>query len=183
MNKSFLFVVSSTRRDGNSETLARHAARALSADCTQRWLRLLDHPLPPFFDTRHDTGYQPPEGAAKLLCDATLAATDLVIVTPVNWYSVSWPAKLYLDHWSAWMRVEGLNFQKTLAGRNLWAVVTDSDREDEGSAQPVVDVLARTADFMSMHWRGALLGHANKPGEIAGEATALAAAQRYFSAG
>jgi hypothetical protein len=65
----------------------------------------------------------------------------------------------------------------------LWAVVTDSDREDEGSAQPVVDVLARTADFMSMHWRGALLGHANKPGEIAGEATALAAAQRYFSAG
>jgi hypothetical protein len=60
--------------------------------------------------------YTAPEGNAKRVCDATLSATDLVIVTPVNWYSVSWPTKLYLDHWSAWMRIPELAFAATLAG-------------------------------------------------------------------
>lgn len=178
--RKFLFVVASTRPEGNSERLARRAASSL-ADAEQTWLRLIDHPLPPFFDTRHSTGYQPPEGAARFLCEATLAATDLVIVTPVNWYSVSWPAKLYLDHWSAWMRIPELAFQKTLAGRSLWAIVVDSDDEAAGSSAPTVDMLRRTADYMHMQWRGALVGHANRPGEIEQDQTAWAAAERYFA--
>ena len=179
--RSFLFLLASTRRDGNSEALARRAATHL-ADAEQRWLHLVDHPLPPFADTRHTTGYGAPEGNAKLLADATLAATDLVLVTPVNWYSVAWPLKLYLDHWSAWMRVPALAFQATLAGRTLWSVIVDSDTDGEGSADPVIDTMRRTADYMTMHWHGALVGHANRPGEIANDATALAAADRYFSA-
>ncbi len=180
MKRNFLFVVSSTRRDGNSESLAQHAARFLEPECEQRWLRLIDHPLPAFFDMRHSSGYPPPEGQAKLLCDATLAATDLVLVTPVYWYSVSWPAKLYLDHWSAWMRAPELRFRERMAGRNLWAVTSDSDTADEGSAKPVVDVLQRTAEYMSMRWAGALIGHANRPGEIRGHGGALSAAETFF---
>lgn len=177
--RSFLFVLASTRPDGNSETLARRAAAKLEAE--QRWLRLVDHPLPPFADTRHSTGYAPPEGNAKLLAEATLAATDLVIVTPVNWYSVSWPAKLYLDHWSAWQRIPALAWKETLAGRSMWSVIVDSDTDAEGSANPVVDAMRRTAEYMKMHWRGALVGHANRPGEIANDAAALAAADAYFA--
>ena len=179
--RSFLFLLSSTRENGNSEQLARRAARALPADASQRWLRLVDHPLPPFADTRHTTGYAAPDGNARLLADATLAATDLVFVTPVNWYSVSWPCKLYLDHWSAWQRLPELAFAKTLAGRTLWAIVVDSDRDDAGgSALPVVDTLRRTAEYMAMRWYGALVGHANRPGDIENDAAALAAADRYF---
>jgi multimeric flavodoxin WrbA len=178
--KRFVFVLASTRRDGNSELLARHAARALPADAEQVWLPLIDHPLPPFSDARHSTGYAPPDGNAKHVCDVTLTATDLVLVTPVYWYSVAWPAKLYLDHWSAWMRVPELAFGATLAGRRLWGVVVDSDTDDEGSSTPVVDVLRRTAAYMDMQWCGALVGHANRPGEIAGDAAALTAAERFF---
>ena len=178
MQRRFLFVLGSTREGGNSEQLARFAARELPGEAT--WLRLIDHPLPPFFDTRHGTGYTAPDGNAKLVCDATLAATDLVIVTPVNWYSVSWPTKLYLDHWSGWMRIPELHFKETLAARHLWAVIVDSDDEASGSANPVIDTLARTADYMAMQWKGALLGHANRPGEIERDATALAAAATYF---
>ena len=180
MTRNFLFVLASTRREGNSEALARHAADALPPECGKQWLRLIDHPLPAFADTRHGEGYVAPQEEAKLLCEATLAATDLVIVTPVNWYSVSWPAKLYLDHWSAWMRIPALNFSDTLAGRNLWGVVVDADTGNEGSAQPVVEVLRRTAEYMSMRWRGALVGHANRPGEIRSDAAGLAAAERFF---
>src|SRR3954471_19437624 len=151
--RSFLFVVSSTRIGGNTETLARAAARTLSPEFEQTWIRLTDHPLPPFEDTRHSTGYAPPEGNAKLLCDATLAATDLVLVVPVYWYSFPTPLKLYLDHWSAWMRIPQLKFKETLAGRTLHGVVVDSDEDPaDGSSLPVIDALRRTAEYMGMKW-------------------------------
>ena len=181
MNRNFLFVLASTRRDGNSEALARAAARGLEPECAQRWLRLIDHPLPPFVDTRHDGGFAPPEGNARLLCEATLEASDLVIVTPVYWYSLAWPAKLYLDHWSGWMRIPELDFRRKLQDRNLWAVVVDSDAADERSADPVVDALRRTAEYLSMRWSGALLGHGNRPGEVRADAQALERAERFFS--
>jgi multimeric flavodoxin WrbA len=179
--RHFSFVVGSTRDDGNSEALAR--AAPLPAGATASWLLLRQLPLPPFADTRHSTGYVAPAGHAKRLCEATVGATDLVLVTPVNWYSVSWPMKLYLDHWSAWMRIPELAFADTLAGKSLWAVVVDSDDNDaEGSGDPVVDMLRRTAAYMKMRWRGALRGHGNRPGEIAADAAAMARAATYFTA-
>ena len=70
------------------------------------------------------------------------------------------------------MRVPELAFAKTMAGRSLWAVVVDSDDEAAGTAAPVVDALRRTADYLDMRWRGALIGHANPPGEIAADQAA-----------
>ena len=66
----FLFVLGSSRRDGNTEQLARHAARHLPADAEQRWLWLGDIPLTAFADTRHDDALPPPAGNEKLLLDA-----------------------------------------------------------------------------------------------------------------
>lgn len=177
----FLFVLGSTRADGNSERLARAAAAQLPGAVAQRWARLIDDPLPPFFDTRHSTGYGPLDGAGRRWVDLTLAATDLVIVTPVNWYSVAWPVKLYLDHMTAWLRVPELAFAATLAGRSLWAVVVDADDEGSGAAEPVVDALRRTADYLDLRWRGALVGHANRPGDIAADRAAQLAAATYFT--
>ncbi len=180
MHSSFLFVLASTRVDGNSERLARRAATWLPEGAEARWLRLTDHPLSPFADTRHSTGYAAPEGEARLLRDATLAASDLVIVTPVYWYGVSWPAKLYLDHWSAWMRDPELAFKPAMAGKRMWAVMVDSDTEQEGSSSPAIDMLRRTAEYLEMKWQGVLIGHANRPGEIEQHAAAMAAAEGFF---
>jgi len=180
--RRFLFVLGSTRRGGNSEAVARAAAQALPASHEQRWLRLIDHPLPPFFDTGYSTGYAAPDGNARLLCEATLAATDLVIVTPVYWYSLAWPVKLYLDHWTAWMRRPELDFKASLAGRSLWGILADADDEAAGSADPAVDSLRRTADYLAMRWRGALIGHAGGPGEIEADHAVLAAAATFFGA-
>lgn len=177
-----MFLLGSTRHGGNSEALARRAARALPAGVEQRWLHLIDHPLPAFFDTRHSTGYAAPDGHARMLCEATLAATDVVIVSPVYWYSVTWPVKLYLDHWSGWMRRPELDFKAALAGRSLWGILVDADDEAAGSSDPAVDVLRRTADYMAMRWRGALVGHGNRPGEIEADRAALAAATTFLAA-
>ena len=117
MTRRFLFVLGSSRPDGNSEMLARLAAEQLPDGVEQRWLDLAEHPLPDFEDLRHDSDHVRPEGDSRaLLLDATLAATDIVIVSPLYWYSVSAHVKRYLDHWSGWLRTPGLDFKKTMAG-------------------------------------------------------------------
>lgn len=178
--RRFLFLLASSRLDGNSEQLARRAARHLPAGAETRWLRLEDHSLPPFEDTRHSKGYSAPEGEAALLAEATLWATDLVVVTPVYWYSLPARAKLYFDHWSGWMRVPSLALRDTLVGRRMWAVITDAGSAEEGSSDLIEAMLQRTAAYMGMTWMGALMGHANQPGEIAKDALAMAAAESYF---
>lgn len=178
--RRFLFLLASSRREGNSEQLARQAASHLPEGTETRWLRLEDHPLPPFGDTRHSTGYQAPEGNAALLAEATRWATDLVVVTPVYWYSLPARAKLYFDHWSGWMRVPALALRDTLKGRRMWAVITDAGSAEEGSSDLLEAMLQRTADYMEMAWMGALVGHANQPGDISMDLQACAAAEIYF---
>jgi multimeric flavodoxin WrbA len=180
-DRDFLFIVASARRDGNTETLARQAARSLPPATRQTWLRLLDLALPPFEDIRHsgDGTYPAPTGDLKTLFDATLAATDLVFVTPLYWYSVPARAKLYLDHWSAWMRVPGADFKARMAGKTMWAITVTSD-EDPRFAEPLVGTLRLSAEYMHMRWGGVLTGHGNRPDDIVRDATALSAA-RFFA--
>ena len=178
--RRFLFLLASTREGGNSEAMARRAASFLPPEYEIWWVPLVNHPLPRFEDTRHSTGFGEPEGEAKVLAEATLWATDLVIVTPVYWYSLPAGAKLYFDHWSAWMRSPSLDFRARMKGRNLWAVVADSDQEQEGSAEPLLDSLRRTADFMGMAFAGALVGHGSKPGEALADPALGAMAEAFF---
>ena len=91
MTRQFLFLLGSSRTGGNTELLAREAAEQLPADVEQHWLSLAEHPLPDFVDLRRDSDHvRPPAGSTPdLLLDATLAATDIVIVSPLYWYSVS----------------------------------------------------------------------------------------------
>jgi multimeric flavodoxin WrbA len=179
--RSFLFLLASGRRDGNAERLARRAATALATDVGQTWLRLDDLPLPPFEDLRHSAhGYPAPRGDELRLAEATLAATDLVFVTPVYWYALPASAKRYLDAWSAWMRVPALAFAERLRGRRMWAVVVDSSEPHESAFAPLVDCLVRSAAYMQMRWMGALHGHGNRAGDALADEGARTAADRYF---
>lgn len=181
--REFLFVLASARRGGNTETLARHAAAALPAGVGQNWVRLMDLSLTPFEDIRHsdEGGYREPTGDLKRLLDATLQASDVVFVVPLYWYSVPASAKFYLDYWSGWMRVPGLDFKRRMAGKTLWAITVISD-EDRSVADPLIDMLRLTAGYMGMGWGGALIGFGNRLGDIARDERALADAVKYFDA-
>ncbi|MEU8512496.1 NAD(P)H-dependent oxidoreductase [Kitasatospora sp. NPDC048722] len=180
--RTFLFLVASSRADGNSEQLARLAAGAsLPPGAEQRWLRLDDHPLPPFEDLRHagDGSFPEPQGHERTLLDATLEATDLVFVAPLYWYSLPTSAKLYLDHWSAWLRLPDTGFRTRLAGGTIWAVTALATEDDK--ADPLIGTLRLTADYMGMRWGGALLGNGTRPGDVLRDERALVAAKSFFS--
>ena len=179
--RRFTFLIASARREGNTELLTRRAAEHLPPGCEQQWLHLMDLPLAPFEDIRHSVGVYPqPEGNERILFDATLNATDLVFAVPLYWYSVPYSAKLYLDYWSAWLRVPGADFKAGMASKKLWGVSALSD-EDFSRADPLIGTLRLTAEYLSMEFGGVLLGYGNKPGEVLSDATALARAANFFA--
>ncbi|MFG2649855.1 flavodoxin family protein [Streptomyces sp. NPDC048436] len=181
MTRKFLFVLGSSRADGNSEILARRAAEQLPSDVQQRWLNLADHPLPDFEDLRHDSDYTRPSGdSAGVLLDATLEATDIVIVSPLYWYSVSATTKRYLDYWSGWLRIPGVEFKATLAQRNLWGVTALADHEPV-VADPLVGTLRNSAAYLGMRFGGVLLGNGSKPGDVLKDERALTEAKTFFA--
>ncbi len=183
--RSFLFLLTSARRGGNSETLARHAAATLGSGVGQAWLDLSELVLPPFDDLRHDPRhggiYPPPDPVGQRLLDATLAASDLVFVVPLYWYSLPASAKLYLDHWSGWMRLPGVEFRARMAGKTLWAISAISD-DDASRAEPLLGTLRLTADYLGMRWGGSAIGFGNRPDDVLKDAAGLAAAERLFAA-
>lgn len=179
--RRFLFLLASSRAQGNTEQLARYAATFLPAEVEQEWINLHDYDMPDFVDQRHtgDGEYLAPQGAMRELLDATLAATDLVFVTPLYWYSLPAAAKKYLDHWSGWMRVPGYDFKEKMRGRRLWNITVTAD-EDQSYAQALVDSLRLTAGYMEMPWNGSLVGYGNRPGEVMQDVRALERAVNYF---
>ena len=174
-----LVLLASARADGNAELMARAAVAALPAGTELRWLRLAALTLPPFEDIRHSVGqYRAPTGDLARALDDTLWATDLVVAAPLYWYSLPAPLKLYLDHWSAFLRVPGLDFKARMAGKAMAVLCATSSGDEPHLAQPLVDALRFTADYLHMRWVGSVLGNGSKPGDVLKDEAAMAAAAK-----
>jgi multimeric flavodoxin WrbA len=103
-----------------------------------------------------------------------------VFAAPVYWYGLPAAAKLYLDHWSGWLRVTGVDFKARMAGKTMWAISAYSD-ENPGMAEPLFGTLRLTADYMAMRWGGMLLGEGNRPGDVLADTNVLALADGLFA--
>ena len=174
---SILFLLASARTGGNAELLAREAAKQLQVNVEQQWIRLSEYPLDAFEDVRHEGErvYEMPTGNARTLLDATLAADQLVFAAPVYWYSLPAPAKLYLDHWSHWMRLPGLDFRKRMGGKRL-SLATAMAGANPREAEPLITSLKLTANYLSMKWDGHVLAHANAAGDVLQQSEVMQAA-------
>ncbi|MGW7050193.1 flavodoxin family protein [Streptomyces sp. NPDC054887] len=178
-DRSFLFVLGSARPDGNTEILARAAADQLPAGTPQHWVDLTRLPLPDFQDGRHESDSWTVGETEETLREATLAATDIVIASPLYWYTLSAQTKRYLDYWSGWLAVPGLDFQHRMAGRTLWGVTVMADRH-ESVAEGLATTLTNTAAYMRMRFGGLLLGNGSRPGQVRDDERAMIRAKTFF---
>lgn len=179
--RRFLFLQSSARAEGNTLALARLAARALPPATAQNWRDLNAPALPAFHDLRHGGSYGPLPAPLADLAQATLAASDIVFVAPLYWYGLPAPAKLYLDHWSHWLRAPDLGFKAAMAGKTMWLIMAHSGSTPAEIA-PAVDGLRFSANYMAMRWGGVLLTDANAPGDWQKDQAAQDQAKRFFTA-
>jgi multimeric flavodoxin WrbA len=85
------------------------------------------------------------------IADAMVAATAIVFATPVYWYAMSAPLKIFFDRLTD--LTENLKAKgKALAGKPVWVIATGTETElPEGFEIP----FARTADYFGMTYRGA----------------------------
>ncbi|RTL35459.1 MAG: flavodoxin family protein [Burkholderiales bacterium] len=181
--RRLLVLLASTRTGGNAEALAHAAVAGLPAGVEVRWQRLAALSLPPFEDIRHSGSghYPPPAGDLAQLLDDTLWATDLLVATPLYWYSLPTPLKLYLDHWSGFLRVPGLDFKARMAGKSIFVLCATSSGDEPHLAQPLVDSLRYSADFLHLRWGGHVLGDGSRPGDVLKDAAAIQAARRLLA--
>ncbi|MFI9052002.1 flavodoxin family protein [Streptomyces sp. NPDC053427] len=178
-DRSFLFVLGSSRPDGNTEILARAAAEQLPAGVPQRWVDLASLPLPDFQDGRHENDTWPGGENEATLRQATREATDIVIASPLYWYTLSAQVKRYLDYWSGWLTAPDSDFKERMAGRTLWGVTVMADR-DEAVADGLVTTLTHTAAYLRMRFGGVLFGNGSRPGQVHDDKRAAIRAKTFF---
>lgn len=180
--RRFLFLQSSARAAGNSAALARLAAEHLPADTVQDWRDLSSPALPAFHDLRHGSSYEAPlQGPIADLAAATLAATDIVFVAPLYWRSPA-PAKLYLDHWSHWLRIEEMGFGGRHGRQDIVAGDGAFRLNPAEIAPAAVEALRLSGVYLAMRWGGALLTDANAPRDWQKDPAAQANARHFFPA-
>ncbi|WP_040671649.1 flavodoxin family protein [Rhodobacter ferrooxidans] len=178
-DRSFLFLTSSARAGGNSESLARAAAAHLPQATPQVWIDLASAGLPGFHDRRGDAP-EPLTGHMAEIAAEMQAASDIVLVAPVYWYALPAPAKLLLDHWSGWLDLPQLGFGDWIRARRLWLITTRADPAPDVADLPEA-MVRRTAEWLQMAWGGALHGIADGPGEIEADPAAQAAARHFLA--
>ena len=178
-NRRFLFLLCSTRRLGNSEQLAYCAAHPLPPGTQQEWLHLLDFPLPDFVDLRQrlfPAARRQRSTAARRYAQRHRRGGG----GPLYWYGLPASAKLYLDHWSAWLRTPSINFRERMKSKALWAITVSSGERAE--AQPLEDSLSLTAKYLHMRWGGLLYGMGSRPNDIQLDTQAQHRARFFFAA-
>jgi putative NADPH-quinone reductase len=115
------------------------------------------------------------------LAERTMQASDLVFVAPLYWYGLPAPAKLYLDHWSHWMRLPDLGFKSRMAGKRAWLIMAHAG-SSEAEIAPARDGLRLAAAYLGIGWGGALLADANAPGDWQKGLEGQSAAAQFFAA-
>lgn len=138
-----LVILGSARADGETR-------RAVDLAFPDGSIRLAN--LPDFAIGGYAYDHLNAEDAFGSIADEMVAAEKIVFATPVYWYAMSAPLKIFFDRLTD--LTENRKAQgKALAGKSVWLVATGTDLElPEGFEVP----FARTADYFGMTYRGAV---------------------------
>jgi multimeric flavodoxin WrbA len=137
-----LVILGSARSDGETRRAVDIAFPGHSAQLVT---------LPDFAIGGYSYDHFNADDAFGAISDAMVAAQKIVFATPVYWYAMSAPMKIFFDRLSDLTenrRTQG----KALAGKFVWLIATGTDVDlPQGFEIP----FARTADYFGMTYCGA----------------------------
>lgn len=163
----------SSRVNGNTEYLTSQAISMEEA--THIYLR--DHVVHPIIDERHaEEGFQEVIDDHKKLIDQMLAHDVIVFSTPIYWYAMSGPMKIFIDRWSQIMRdPDYTHFREGMRGKKVYVVAVGGDTPHI-KGMPLIQQFQYICQFYGMSFEGYVIGKASKPGDIKNDSRALKAA-------
>ncbi|UXR78628.1 MULTISPECIES: NAD(P)H-dependent oxidoreductase [unclassified Staphylococcus] len=142
-----------------------------------RWIHLED-----VVETSHDDVVPTDEQVCQeyqQLTEQILASEDVILVSPVNWYTISTTMQHFIEQWSEVLeasndkatksRLSDINFRLILIGG-------DSPRV---KALPCVQQVDYSLQFLGAHLQDYLIGYAKLPGEIDKDTYAINKAIRW----
>ncbi|WP_087973733.1 flavodoxin family protein [Oceanobacillus rekensis] len=163
----------STRDNGNTELLTYQAVPKEKG--THIYLR--DYNVLPIIDQRHDeSGFDVVEDHHKDLINQMLSHDVIVFSTPIYWYSMSAPMKIFIDRWSQILRDPGyVHFREELSKKKAYLIAVGGDTP-KIKGLPLVQQFNYICQFYKMTFADYVIGKASKPGEITKDTAALKAA-------
>lgn len=170
---SIAIIHGSSRENGNTDYLTSKAIGKESG--THIFLR--DHQIQPIVDERHaEAGFQEVTDDHKQLIDLILIHDVLVFSTPIYWYSMSGPMKIFIDRTSQIMRdPDYTHFKQGMKGKKVYVIAVGGDHPHV-KGLPLIQQFQYICQYYSMSFEGYVIGKASKPGEIEKDQKALQAA-------
>ena len=157
-----LVLYGSTRRGGNSDQLAGR----LVAGLPRTEVYLSEKQIKPIVDQRHDPqGFTPVDDDYDAIVQQVLEHDVLLFATPLYWYGMSAPMKLFVDRWSQSLRDKRYDFKAALRQKRAFVVVTGGDNP-RIKGLPLIQQFTYIFDFVGMPFAGYVIGEGNKPGDV-----------------
>ncbi|TMU84461.1 flavodoxin family protein [Bacillus sp. BHET2] len=170
-----LTLLGSTRKNGNSEFLARKIVEGTDHTIVS----LADMHIEPIEDLRHtEGGFLPVNDDYEQLVQLMENHDVILFATPLYWYGMSGPMKNFFDRWSQYLRDERFNLKEELTKKKAYVVITGGSTA-KIKGLPLVQQFGYIFEFVNMEFADYMIGAGVKPGEIVNDLAALEKAERW----
>lgn len=151
MNHNPLILQASARPQGDTYHLARHLAEELGAD----HIDLLDYRIHPF---NYEQEYPVDDDFLRLIEEEVLPREQIIFASPVYWYSMSGPMKIFFDRLSDLLKSRK-ELGRQLRGKRMSVLSVGNDDVVNDS---FFDAFRLSAEYLGMsygpEWHGWLEG-------------------------
>ncbi|BCB05545.1 flavodoxin family protein [Bacillus sp. KH172YL63] len=170
-----LTLLGSTRKNGNSEYIARKIVEGTDHTIVS----LADMHIEAIEDLRHaEGGFVPVDDDYEQLVRLIEEHDVLLFATPLYWYGMSGPMKNFFDRWSQYLRDQRFHLKEELMKKKAYVVITGGSSA-KIKALPLVQQFDYIFQFVNMEFADYIIGAGVKPGEVQHDIAALEKAARW----
>ncbi|WP_143463772.1 flavodoxin family protein [Levilactobacillus enshiensis] len=152
----------SARKHGNTATLGERLLRGIP----HTTIHLMDHQLNFVQDNRDTERPQADttDDYAALMAQMR-SADDIVLATPVYWYDMAAPLKVFMDRW-----FDSYTNDFPFQGKRVYLLVVGAD-QPEVKATGITNAVRYSCEWLQMNFRGVAAVTADGPNDVAAMTT------------